>query len=93
MMKAFRIEQPRTPGYGAAGEPEPGPRDVLLRVCVVGYCGTDLSTYRGKNPLVTYPRIPGHEIAATIEAVGDAVPGGWDVGEPVTVVPYTACEG
>ena len=47
---------------------------MLLRVRTVGYCGTDLSTFRGVNPLVSYPRIPGHELGCTIEAIGSAVP-------------------
>ena len=33
---------------------------------MVGLCGSDLNSYRGKNPLVEFPRIPGHEIAATV---------------------------
>ncbi len=55
-------------------EPSPGDGDVLLRVRTVGYCGTDLSTFRGVNPLVSYPRIPGHELGCTIAAIGSAVP-------------------
>ncbi len=70
--------------------PEPKPDELLLRVRMVGMCGTDLSTFRGKNPLVTYPRILGHEIAATVEAgakTGDSIP----VGTNVTVSPYLGC--
>jgi len=33
---------------------------------MVGLCGSDLNSFRGKNPLVSFPRIPGHEVAATI---------------------------
>ncbi|MES1261943.1 MAG: zinc-binding alcohol dehydrogenase family protein, partial [Acidobacteriota bacterium] len=67
------------------------PDEVLLRTRVVGMCGTDLSTFRGKNPLVSYPRIPGHEIAATIEETGSAVPPHFKEGLNVTVSPYTNC--
>jgi threonine dehydrogenase-like Zn-dependent dehydrogenase len=64
---------------------------VLLRIRRLGFCGSDLATYRGGNPLVTYPRIPGHEIAAIIEAVTPGVPTEFAVGQAVTVMPYTTC--
>jgi threonine dehydrogenase-like Zn-dependent dehydrogenase len=54
-------------------------------------CGSDLNTFRGANPMVTYPRIPGHEIAATIEEVGADVPDHLKAGAGVTVSPYTNC--
>jgi len=64
---------------------------VLLQVKRLGYCGTDLNTFRGFNPLVTYPRIPGHEIGAVIAEVGKGVPPQFKPGQAVTVLPYTAC--
>lgn len=63
----------------------------MLNIKTVGLCGTDLSTYRGVNPLVSYPLVPGHEIAASIEALGDDVPDTFNVGDTVTVYPYTNC--
>lgn len=66
------------------------PRDrnkLLLKVELVGLCGTDLNSFRGKNPLVTYPRIPGHEIAATVLEGSARFP----AGTRVTVSPYTSC--
>jgi L-galactonate 5-dehydrogenase len=91
-MKALFIDEPGRTSVGTAPDPEPGPDELLLRVRTVGFCGTDLSTYLGRNPLVTYPRIPGHEIAATVEAVGAEVPvDEFPIGTAVTVVPYTAC--
>jgi threonine dehydrogenase-like Zn-dependent dehydrogenase len=71
--------------------PVAGAGEVLLRTLVVGMCGTDLSTFRGKNPLVSYPRIPGHEIAAEIVSVGDGVPEHLAPGLKVTLSPYTSC--
>ena len=50
-------------------------------------CGTDLNSYRGKNPLITYPRVIGHEIAATVLEGTSAIP----AGTRVTVSPYTNC--
>jgi L-galactonate 5-dehydrogenase len=90
-MKAFFVDQPGETSIGSVADPKPGPEEVLLRVRLAGYCGSDLSTFRGKNPLVSYPRIPGHEIAATIEEAGVEVPERFAVGESVTVEPYTSC--
>jgi len=63
----------------------------LLQMQYVGFCGSDLSTYLGKNPMVNYPRIPGHEISGVIKELGAEVPEGIKVGDAVTVVPYTNC--
>ncbi len=92
-MKAFVITEPGKTDIVDIEKPMPGAEDVLLRVRMVGFCGSDLNTFRGKNPMVTYPRIPGHEIAATIEAVGADVPDGLKPGMAVTVAPYTNCRG
>ncbi|MDP9170545.1 MAG: zinc-binding alcohol dehydrogenase family protein [Acidobacteriota bacterium] len=90
-MRAFVIEQPGHTRVIDIPRPVPGPEEVLLRTCLVGMCGTDLSTFRGKNPLVTYPRIPGHEIAAVIEQTGAQVPKRFAAGMNVTLSPYTHC--
>ena len=90
-MKAFCILEPGRTGIVDRPGPEPGPGEVLLRVRKVGFCGSDLSTFLGRNPLASYPRIPGHEVAAEIERAGPGVPAGARPGTPVTVVPYTSC--
>src|SRR6202046_4517261 len=64
--------------------------DVLLKVRMIGLCGTDLSSYRGKNPLITFPRIPGHEVAATIAEPSKAHPE-LAAGMDVTLSPYFGC--
>jgi len=82
------------PGHIEVREiPEPGLRgdEVLLRIRRGGFCGSDLGTFRGLNPLVAYPRIPGHELAGTIVETGSDVPGAWAGGMDVLVVPYTSC--
>jgi len=43
-------------------------REILLQVHIVGLRGSDLNSYRGTNPLVSYPRIPGSEIADSVAA-------------------------
>ena len=90
-MKAIVIEEPGKVKAIQAEKPALAPGEVMVKLKYVGFCGSDLSTYLGKNPMVKYPRVPGHEISGVIEACGDGVPQGFNVGEPVTVVPYTNC--
>ena len=84
-MKTFQIQAPGS----AALIDQPAPEskaDVLLRVSLVGMCGTDLTTFRGGNAMVKFPRVPGHEVAATVIEGGDLKPG-----TAVTLSPYTSC--
>ena len=72
-------------------KPSMQPNEVMLRLEYVGFCGSDLSTYLGKNPMVNMPVIPGHEVGAVIEKVGEDVPQGLKPGMVATVNPYTNC--
>ena len=71
--------------------PQAGDDEVLLKMEYVGFCGSDLSTFRGGNPMVRMPVVPGHEVGATIVSVGKNVPEGLKSGMTVTVNPYTNC--
>ncbi|WP_340110746.1 zinc-binding alcohol dehydrogenase family protein [Maribellus mangrovi] len=90
-MKAIEITKAGEMQVVERDMPQPAAGEVLLKLKYVGFCGSDLSTYLGKNPLVQYPRIPGHEISAVIEGIGTDVPDSFAVGQSVTVVPYTNC--
>lgn len=90
-MKSLVITGPGNTAYVERPKPQPGPGEVLLQTRCVGYCGSDLSTFRGRNPLVTYPRVPGHEIGAVIADVASDVPARFAIGMATTVLPYTAC--
>src|SRR3954447_19180122 len=90
-MKALQVQAPGRVQLVDVLSPRPKPNEVLLRVRIVGMCGTDLSTFRGNNPLVSYPRILGHEIAATVEAAPIAGNGRTSVGTNVAVSPYANC--
>jgi threonine dehydrogenase-like Zn-dependent dehydrogenase len=68
-------------------EPEHRSGELLLKVEMVGLCGTDLNSFRGSNPFVTFPRVIGHEIAATVAEGSAGIP----TGTRVTVSPYTSC--
>ena len=61
--------------------------DILLKVQMVGLCGSDLNSFRGLNPLVSFPRIPGHEVCATVVRGDSSLP----EGTHVAVSPYTSC--
>lgn len=72
-------------------KPKMGADEVLIRLQYVGFCGSDLNTFLGKNTMAKMPVIPGHEVGATIEAVGENVPEGLRPGMSVTINPYTNC--
>jgi threonine dehydrogenase-like Zn-dependent dehydrogenase len=90
-VKALMIEAAGRSALHQIADPTPGPGEVLLGVRHVGLCGSDLNTFKGFNPLVALPRIPGHEIGGVIEAVGKGVPDTYAPGRRALVVPYTNC--
>ncbi|MDO5481467.1 MAG: zinc-binding alcohol dehydrogenase family protein [Bacteroidaceae bacterium] len=69
----------------------PAEGEVLLKIEYVGFCGSDINTFMGRNTMALNPVIPGHEIGAVIEAVGANVPDHLKVGMVVTCNPYTNC--
>ncbi len=64
--------------------PTPGRGEVRVRVEACGICHSDAFTVEGAMPGIAYPRVPGHEIAERIDAVGEDV-GPWAVGRRVGV--------
>jgi 2-desacetyl-2-hydroxyethyl bacteriochlorophyllide A dehydrogenase len=90
-MKAIQITGERQMQIVDVPEQEMKAGDVMIRLQYVGFCGSDLNTYLGRNPMVKLPVIPGHEVGAVIEAVGSEVPEGLKPGMVVTVNPYTNC--
>jgi D-arabinose 1-dehydrogenase-like Zn-dependent alcohol dehydrogenase len=64
--------------------PEPGPEEALVRVHACGVCHSDAIAKLGIYPGMSYPLVPGHEIAGEISALGDRVKG-WAVGQRVGV--------
>ena len=64
--------------------PRPGFDQALVRVQACGVCHSDVLTKEGGYPGVSYPLVPGHEIAGVIEALGEGVKG-WQVGRRVGV--------
>ena len=89
-MKALVMSEPGAARIENVEEPQMKPGEALLRVRRVGLCGSDLNSFRGRNPLVSFPRIPGHEVAATIVSLSEAHPH-FSPGMDVTLSPYTSC--
>lgn len=86
-MKALVLQQPGQASIKVVPEPRANHGGVLLRVRMVGLCGSDLNSFRGLNPLVSFPRIPGHEVSATVvDRESELLPG-----TDVALNPYTSC--
>jgi len=64
--------------------PEPGTGQVRIKVEACGVCHSDAMTKEGLWPSIQYPRVPGHEIAGVIDAVGTNV-AGWAKGQKVGI--------
>jgi len=64
--------------------PEPGPGHVRIRVQACGVCHSDVVTKEGVFPGISYPRVPGHEVAGVLDAIGAGVKD-WKKGERVGV--------
>ena len=80
-MRACVLHDVRSMEVRDVPRPNPGERDVLVRVAAVGLCGTDLHIYRGEAnyntdergqpvPFVRHPQILGHEIAGEVVETG-----------------------
>lgn len=86
-MRAVSLQGPGHAEVVDLGAPIRRVGELLLRVEMVGLCGTDLNSFRGRNPLITFPRVIGHEISATVTEGSEKIP----AGTRVTVSPYTSC--
>src|SRR6185369_6452895 len=64
--------------------PEPGTGEVRVKVDACGVCHSDVLVKDGLWPGLQYPRVPGHEVAGRIDALGDNVTG-WTTGQRVGV--------
>ena len=88
MNRAMKVAQISKPG----GEwelversiPEPGSNQVRIKVEACGICHSDMMVKEGWWPGLQYPRVPGHEVAGRIDAVGNGVTA-WKPGQRVGV--------
>ncbi|MFD6556251.1 alcohol dehydrogenase [Streptomyces sp. NPDC058398] len=89
-MNSYRVAQVTAPGgtfeIVEREVPQPGPGHVRIAVEACGVCHSDASFVEGHLPGVSFPEVPGHEIAGRIEELGDGVhERGWQVGDRVAV--------
>ncbi len=91
-MKAVQITGPSEMRVIEMEKPVVAPGQILVKIEYVGFCGSDLNTYLGRNPMVKLPVVPGHEVGAVVEEIGEGVPEGlFAKGMSVTLNPYTNC--
>jgi D-arabinose 1-dehydrogenase-like Zn-dependent alcohol dehydrogenase len=64
--------------------PDPGPGHVRIKVQACGVCHSDAIILEGLRPGIPYPRVPGHEVAGLVDAVGTGVTQ-WQKGQRVGV--------
>jgi len=84
-MRVVQIARPKGPFEIAERPvPEPGAGSVRIKVHACGVCHSDSVTKEGLFPGIPYPRVPGHEVAGVIDAVGPGVLG-WEAGQQVGV--------
>src|SRR3954451_21677044 len=83
-MATMRVAQVSRPGgpFELVERPIPTPPDGWLRIKVqaCGVCHSDSLVKEGQFPGISYPRVPGHEVAGVIDALGPGVTG-WAVGQ------------
>src|SRR5881409_3050181 len=87
-MATMRVAQVARPNGGLElvqrEVPEPGAGSVRVKVDACGICHSDSLTAEGIWPGIEYPRVPGHEIAGIIDALGPGV-AGWTRGQRVGI--------
>ncbi|HMJ65703.1 MAG TPA: alcohol dehydrogenase [Candidatus Binatia bacterium] len=87
-MKAMRAAQISKPGGNwelvDRDIPQPGPGQVRVKVEACGICHSDALIKEGLWPGLQYPRVPGHEVAGQIDALGSGATG-WQIGQRVGV--------
>lgn len=90
-MEAIKFEAPQMAACVKIQMPKRKAREALIKVKSAGICGSDIGAFRGTNPLVSYPRIIGHEVAGEILEIEESNQRGLKPGDKVIVDPYLYC--
>ena len=89
-MKSIYLQAPGDIKVAEVSYPQRKENEVLIKVRSLGICGSDIGAYLGTNPMVSYPRIIGHEVAGEVVEVPknetEQV-----VGDHVVLEPYVYC--
>src|ERR1700675_569796 len=84
-MRVAEVLRPKSPFELVEREiPEPAAGTVRIKVQACGVCHSDSVTKEGLFPNIEYPRVPGHEVIGTVDAVGAGV-AGWKLGQRVGI--------
>lgn len=89
-MKAFTITEPFNAGIRSKRKPSPQEGEAVLKTLYAGICGSDIAAFKGEQPFVTYPRIPGHEGVYEVVDINGRTKS-LSEGDIVTVEPYFNC--
>ena len=89
-MRALYARSPGDYGLTTQAVPEPGAGEALVKVAAAALCPNEDRLRRGVLATVTYPVIPGHQLAGTVEARGPGVEHA-RAGDRVAVHPYVVC--
>ncbi len=89
-MRRVKLTDPKKAVVEEVPIPEPGPKEVLMKIAYCGICGSDLHASIGKHPFVPLPATPGHEFSGWVEKVGSDVEG-FEKGDRVTAEPNLVC--
>ena len=84
-MRVAQVPQPNGPLELVEREiPQPSAGQVRIKVQACGVCHSDSVTKQGLFPNIQYPRVPGHEVIGSVDAIGSGV-AGWSAGQRVGV--------
>ncbi len=89
-MKALVLKGPYDFSYEERPYPDCPADHVVVRVDAVCICGSDIHAIQGHQPLFSFPRVIGHEVAGTVHQVGEAVTM-LSVGDRVCLMPCIPC--
>jgi len=78
------------PAVETVPDPSPPSGGVVIRVDATGLCRSDWHGWRGHDPDITVPHVPGHELAGTVAAIGPGVTR-WTEGDRVTLPFVCGC--
>lgn len=89
-MKSVYLKEPKDISIKEIEKPACREGYALVEIKSMGICGSDIGAFRGVNPIVSYPRIIGHELAGIVEEIGENSCG-LKKGDRVVVDPYLWC--
>ena len=93
-MKSLVLTKPGEFAFEDRPRPVPQNDEILFKILQIGICGTDLHAFEGTQPLFSYPRIMGHELAVQVAEIPAAARGivtNIKEGDIVTLLPYLFC--